>query len=270
MLDDLPVARGHGSLLLRKVSEPNFPQHLKTVMTNGIDINDRGQMDKFKRQCTQYIHHRNKSLKSKTIAQPDIGRNLSTFRSWLHNHKTAIKDLKPPNQVPDSEMKDVIVLACDNYNIDHESPAFVVTTYELLSGVLECIQMNKRAPARMISNGDTTSMVEIDYTSGFFGSHVIGCVGASDCDRKFFPFLFQVDITENGNGASVSLQLMVKVFNHYGGMVGRVLKDGGAALSSAAKALNLEELNCLSHMIRQGWAKRGHGSGQFISFFFRY
>ena len=106
------------------------------------------------------------------------------------------------------------------------------------------------------------SMVEIDYTSGFLPEHVIGCIGTSDADRKFFPILFEINSTENGDGAAISLDIIMRIYQHFGGSVGMVLKDGGSALACASKSLHLIEFNCLSHMIRQGWAKRGHGSGK--------
>jgi hypothetical protein len=266
MLDEMPVHRDHGGALIRKVTAPKFPEHLKTLLTNGINTDNLIEVTKFKRQCSQYIYNRNRKLKNKTIPHNEIGTNYSEFRSWLKDHLVAIQDLKDPRTVLESKRKEILVLLCNNsedtnqFEDDHQTPPFILTTYELLSAVIPCIIMSDKV-FEQFPGTSRSSMVEIDYTSGLLSGHAIGCVGASDCDRKFFPILYEVNSSENGKGATASLRIIGLIFQHYGGKVGSVLKDGGSALSSAAKTLRLKEFNCLSHMIRQGWAKRGHGSG---------
>jgi hypothetical protein len=184
----------------------------------------------------------------------------------LKDHLVAIQDLKDPRTVPESKKKEILVLLCKNskesnqLGDDHRTPPFILTTYELLSAVISCIIMSDNV-FKQFPGTSRSSMVEIDYTSGLLSDHAIGCVGASDYDRKFFPILYEVNRSENGEGATASLRIICAIFQRYGGKIGSVLKDGGSALSTAAKTLQLKEFNCLSHMIRQGWAKHGHGSG---------
>lgn len=82
----------------------------------------------------------------------------------------------------------------------------------------------------------------------------------------FHPLLFEINLTENWDGAKSALSMCNSIFKKLlpGNIpeIGRVLKDGGSALSFATKSLGYRELSCLSHLIRRGWGvKKGHGSG---------
>ena len=257
-IDDLAVVTGHGFLLLKMVKEADFPKHLIPVATNHIDLKDNTAVRLFKRQITNYIHNKKISLKTATRPTPAVGGNQSEFKTWLESRYVPIAELKHPSKVSHSERHELIVLHTTvGASNDAASGQIILTTYELLSAVTACIEMDSTTARR------SCSMVEIDYTKGYLEDHVIGCIGVSDSDRKFFPFIFEINQSENGDGAKVALEMALELFKFYSGLVTDVLKDGGTALTCAALFLKLSQLNCLSHMVRGGWGvKRGHGSGK--------
>ena len=253
--------RDGAGMFIRHISEPQFPSDIKKILLNGINETDNRQMKNFKRQCQNHVRVKKKSRTSNKISNPEIGDNQSDFIQWLDSRLKNPSDLSDPEAAPPKERQNIIVLSQHDSirsTNDMKTNQIIVTTYEMLSSVKAIGEYFEHHPQGILA--------EIDYTKGLINDFVVGCVGVSDAHRQFHPILFEINRTENGDGAKTALSICNDLFNtlipdcQLG--IGRVLKDGGSALSSATKFLGHRELSCLAHLIRMGWGvKKGHGSG---------
>lgn len=244
-------------IFLRKLREPDFPSDLRSVLLNGFDINNKISMSKFRRMCQNYLARKRMQGKKKKQTTPEIGFNQEDFHHWLMSKYKKLSDLNSPDMVPIDERNEIIILKHGiGDSVDQRTGQIIITSYEMLSQIKRC--------GLYFANHPQGVLAEIDYTHGLVNEDFcIGCVGVSDANRVFHPFLFEINLTENGDGAKSALLLFVQIIRRFTNVfVGRVLKDGGSALGSATRALRLRELSCLSHLIRKGWGiTKGHGSG---------
>jgi hypothetical protein len=257
-LMDLRASKNFAEIFVKNLRDDAYPEDDISVLTNGINMDNAEQVKKFKKKCTQFMWRNKKLQRTVKVPKLCVGTNQAAFKSWLDSKFVKVGWLKDPSTVTGPAKSEIMVL---QHSIGHVADSttgqFIITTYEHISSIVASIQKSKQLGMQAYG-----VLVEIDYTSGLLQDYSIGCVGASDSDRRFFPFVFDVDINENGDGAFALLSITIDIIKHYNGICYRVLKDGGSALSSAALLLGLEELNCLTHMIRCGWCKKGHGSGE--------
>ena len=79
-LDHSYIQQANGpGIFIKKLCEPEFPSDIRSVLFNRLNITNKDQMKKFKKQCQNYVSLKKSLKKQKKIANPDIGDNQSDF-----------------------------------------------------------------------------------------------------------------------------------------------------------------------------------------------
>ena len=109
--------------------------------------------------------------------------------------------------------------------------------------------------------------VEIDFSMRFFQKngkdiHQAGMTGVSDSQRVFHPLIFCVSKSEDAFFGGKLMDYTDELIKLAGGTMGKCLKDGGSALSAAARSRYLYELACVAHASRGAFQRMGgyHGA----------
>lgn len=250
------------NIFMRNLKNNDFPHDAREAIANGADLFLKSDSKKFKRQCENYVANQKKKIRNNKLTVPSIGQTQNDFYQWIRSKHIEVDDLPDlslfnstvSSDKPAKRDENIIVLSYLE-NPDRRTGQIVFTSKELLSTITMCAKYFEKHPDGVLA--------ELDYTKGFVDTFCFGCLGFSDANRTFHPVLFDINYTENSDGAKLLLQKFIQILARFSCVrCHRVLKDGGSALSSAARSLELKELSCLTHMTRKGWGvKKGHGSG---------
>ena len=157
------------------------------------------------------------------------------------------------------KLNELVVLATDiGDNSDHSY------TYIVLANNFSLIVIDKAIERAKLSNEGI--QFEADYAYDIMKYYQVGVFGCSDFAKRFHSCVWDVNITENSDGASRVMSILNNICKLRGQEnVNKVMTDGAKALKKAASQTGLVHHSCFSHMIRCGMSKNGKGHGRLVA-----
>jgi len=201
------------------------------------------------------------------ISEENVGDTLEQLKSFLKSHEKSQDEfiaksntlVRAQNISEQATMiEHVTILSHDVVHSKDGMWTYIVMAHlDTVKIVDKSIQLAKNRDRQGIQ-------LEIDGTATVFDDNdrILLVIGTSDANRNFHAIVYVIVNTENGQVCDEALRVVCALYIARGGLVMRVLRDGGKALSWAIKNNCLAEASCLSHMARGTFSRDGkHGSG---------
>ena len=158
------------------------------------------------------------------------------------------------------KLDELVVLATDIGDTDDHSYTYIIVANKFCLTVIDkAIERAKFSKSGI--------QFEADYAYDIMKYYQVGVVGCSDFAKRCHSCIWDINITENSEGASRVSGILDKICRLSGqeNVKNKVMTDGAKALKKAALQTGLVHHLCFSHMICCGISTNGKGHGRLVN-----